>query len=134
MIRGNSAALRWDAIQTSRNLCDCWCPGPFRVKYSTKGTSSLRSSPGSGYLFCISHYPLLSQFKLNGAQTKRPKTKRPKGQNVPRTKCPKDKTSQGTKCPKRQNVPRDKTSQRTKRPKEKNLHFNFQFFNFSAFF
>ena len=35
-----------------------------------------------------------------GAQTKRPKTKRPKGQNVPR----------------------DKTSQETKRPKEKKFY------------
>ena len=34
-----------------------------------------------------------------GAQTKRPKKKRPKGQKVPGTKHHKDKTSQGTKRP-----------------------------------
>ena len=52
----------------------------------------------------------------NGAQTKRPKIKRPKGQNVSR-----DKTSQGTKRPRNKtsqghNVPRDKTSLGTKCP------------------
>ena len=54
----------------------------------------------------------------NGAQTKRPKTKRPKGQNVPRQNVP------GTKRPKGQNVPRDRTSQGTERPKGTNeAHF-----------
>ena len=38
-----------------------------------------------------------------GAQTKRPKTKFPKGQNVPR-----DKMTQGTKRPKGHNVLKDK--------------------------
>ena len=50
---------------------------------------------------------LLQSF--SGPHTKRPKTKRPKGQNVP-----------GTKRPKGQNVPKDKTSQGTKRPKGTN--------------
>ena len=44
------------------------------------------------------------EFFFSGAQTKRPKTKRSKGQTVPRqnvpgTKRPKDETSQGTKRP-----------------------------------
>ena len=58
-----------------------------------------------------------------GAQTKRPKTKRPKGPNVPSQNFPRHKVP-GTKRPKgqnvlRQNIPRDKTSQGTKRPKDK---------------
>ena len=62
-----------------------------------------------------------------------PKTKRPKGQNVPRQNILRHKVPR-TKHPKRQNVPRtkcpkDKTSQGTKRPKEKKiLHLNFQYF------
>ena len=57
---------------------------------------------------------LLQSF--SGPHTKRPKTKRPKGQNVTR-----DKTSQGTTLPRDkmsqgQNVPRDKKSLGTKRP------------------
>ena len=47
---------------------------------------------------------LLSSTKILGAQTKRPKTKCPKGQNAWRKKRPEDKTSQGTKRPKEQNV------------------------------
>ena len=44
---------------------------------------------------------IIIQLKI-GAQTKRPKTKLPKGQNVLRHKVP------WTKRPKRQNVPRTK--------------------------
>ena len=73
----------------------------------------------------------------NDAHTKRPKTKRPKGPNVPSRVAepeppgaaaalgtPKGQKVLGTKRPKGQNVPRDKTSQgqnvpRTKRPKDK---------------
>ena len=46
-----------------------------------------------------------------GAQTKRPKTKRPKGQNVPR----------------------DKTSQETKRPKEKKFYISISNFSKTDF-
>jgi hypothetical protein len=47
----------------------------------------------------------------HGAQTKRPESKRPEGQNVRRQNiC-------GTKHPEKQNVWNDKTSGRTKRPK-----------------
>ena len=46
-----------------------------------------------------------TQYCSQGAQTKRPKTKRRKGQNVPRQNTFQDIRSQG------QNVPRDKTSQ-----------------------
>ena len=44
-----------------------------------------------------------------GAQTKRPRTKRPKGQNVPRQNVLRHKVP-GTKRQKRQNVPRKKNS------------------------
>ena len=47
---------------------------------------------------------LLFQFTIYGAQTKRPKTKRPKDKTSQETKRPREKTSQ------RQNVPRENTS------------------------
>ena len=58
---------------------------------------------------------------LQGAQKKRPKTKRPKGQHVPRDNTSHDKRSQGKNTPRdktsqRKNVPRDKTSQGRQRP------------------
>ena len=46
----------------------------------------------------------------NGAQTKRPKIKRPKGQNVSRDKTSQEQNVPGTQRPKGQNVPRDKMS------------------------
>ena len=69
---------------------------------------------------------------LDGAQTKLPKTKRPKGQNVLRQNVPRHKVP-GTKRPKRQNVPRtkcpkDKTSQGTKRPKRQNVPMKKKFY------
>ena len=66
-------------------------------------------------ILCLNSPPRSNSFLYSiqnfGAQTERPKTKRPTGQNVPR-----DKTSQGqnvrrTKLPKGQNFSRDKTSQ-----------------------
>ena len=45
------------------------------------------------------------------AHTKRPKSKRPKGKNVPRDKTSQGQNVLGTKRTKGQNVPRDKTSQ-----------------------
>ena len=75
-------------------------------------------------ILCLNTPPRSNSFLYSiqnfGAQTERPKTKRPTGQNVPRdktsyygTKRHKDKMSEG------QNFPRDKTSQGTKRPKGK---------------
>ena len=75
-------------------------------------------NPGSGSIKCFRARSTGLQGQCHekiGAQTKRPKTKRTKEQNVPRhkvpgTKSPKEQNVPGTKRPKGQNVTRYKTS------------------------
>ena len=59
---------------------------------------------------------------MEGAQKKRPKTKRLKGQNVLIHKVPGKKTSQGTKRPRESKRHKDKTPQEKNHPKGHVLH------------
>ena len=96
------------------NVKNPWCTHLiefFQIKESSNTSLVLSNLRLHSALDLTKFYKKMQLSLYNDAQTKCPKTKRSRGQNVPWDKMSQGQNVPGTKHPKGQNVPRDKTSQ-----------------------